>query len=327
MSVFTNQHNLGLPSALFLASDSYDYIPDVVSATSLMKPIRQQILKHRVSPENRSIDVVDLVKSRLGTAIHDSIEKAWVDPSRRELALRSLGYNAKLINRIIVNPEPEDLKPDSIPVYLERRSFKEIDGVKISGKFDFVADGAVRDFKTTGTFTWVKDTKTADYQKQLSIYRWLNQDIITSDVGSIDFFFTDWQAFKTSDPNYPQQPVMSKQITLLTLEDTEAYVREKLQDFDRYKNEDENAIPSCTPEELWQRETTWKYYKDPLAVALGKRSTKNFDNPGDANALAAKNGVGTVVEVMGEVVACKYCDAYSVCSQKDNLIAQGLLRI
>ena len=327
MATFTNQHGLALPTALFLASDSYDYMAGVVSATSLMKPVRQRVLKERVPADLKAIDIVDLVKSRLGTAIHDSIEKAWVDPTRRELALRSLGYSPKLIERIVVNPEPEDIKPDSIPVYLEIRSFKEVNGRRVSGKFDFVADGAVRDFKSTGTFTWVKDTKTEDYRKQLSIYRWLNPDIITSDVGTIDFFFTDWQAFRTSDPAYPSHPVMSKQIGLLSLDDTQQYVEEKLAEFDRYRDADENTIPSCTPSELWQREATWKYYKDPLAHATGKRSTKNFDNPGDAHSLAAKTGSGVVIEVQGEVVACKYCDAYSACSQKDQLIAQGLLKI
>lgn len=327
MSVFTNQHNLGLPTALFLASDSYDYIPGVVSATALMKPIKQQILKFRVSEQDRSVDVVDLVKSRLGTALHDSIERAWTDPERREVALRSLGYSPKMIERIIVNPKPEQITPNSIPVYLEIRSFKEVLGRKVSGKFDFVGDGAVRDFKSTGTFTWVKDTKTDDYRKQLSIYRWLNPDIITNDVGHIDFYFTDWQAFRTSDPSYPAQPVMSKAIELFSLEETQAFVEERLSLFDQYQNAPETDIPSCTPAELWQREPTWKYYKDPLAHALGKRSTKNFDNPGEAAALAAKNGVGTVIEVQGEVVACKYCEAYSVCTQKDHLIAEGLLKI
>ena len=327
MTIYTNQHELALPTALFLATDSYDYQEGVVSATSLMKPIRQRVLRERVPEEQKAIDIVNLVKSRLGTAIHDSIEKAWVNKDLRVLALRRLGYSEKLISRFVVNPTPEELKEDSIPVYLELRSYKEVNGIKVSGKFDMVAAGGVRDFKSTGTFTWTKGTKTEDYRKQLSIYRWLNPEIITKDIGTIDFFFTDWQAFKTSDPNYPQQPVMSKEIELMTLEETQDYVEGQLKAFQTYKDADENTIPSCTPEELWQRETTWKYYKDPLAQALGKRSTKNFDNPSDANALAAKNGVGIVVEARGEVVACKYCDAYSICTQKDNLIAEGLLKI
>ena len=120
---------------------------------------------------------------------------------------------------------------------------------------------------------------------------------------------------------------MSKQIDLYSLEETQAYVEGQIAEFDRYRDSSEDDIPWCTPAQLWQRETTWKYYKDPLAHATGKRSTKNFDNPGDAHTLSAKNGVGIVVESKGEVVACKYCDAYSVCKQKDHLIAEGLLKI
>jgi hypothetical protein len=87
--------------------------------------------------------------------------------------MASLGYPQDIIDRVIVNPTPEDLKPDSIPVYMELRSFKEIDGVRVSGKFDFVAEGKVEDFKSTSTFAWKSGDKVEDYRLQGSIYRWL----------------------------------------------------------------------------------------------------------------------------------------------------------
>ena len=37
--------------------------------------------------------------------------------------------------------------------------------------------------------------------------------------------------------------------------------------------------------------------------------------------------VGIVVEKPGLVMACKYCSAFSACSQKDDLVASGDLTI
>jgi hypothetical protein len=36
---------------------------------------------------------------------------------------------------------------------------------------------------------------------------------------------------------------------------------------------------------------------------------------------------GEVKEVPGEIVACKYCDAFTVCTQKDKYIASGELKL
>ena len=58
------------------------------------------------------------------------------------------------------------------------------------------------------------------------------------------------------------------------------------------------------------------------------RSTKNFDNQHDANLrLVEDGGVGIVVRVPGQVVACKFCAAYNSCRQKDKYLASGELII
>jgi len=43
--------------------------------------------------------------------------------------------------------------------------------------------------------------------------------------------------------------------------------------------------------------------------------------------MAADGGVGIVVEKPGQVLACKYCPAFPICSQKDELIADGSLQL
>ncbi len=344
MQTYLNSADVALPIALYLATDNYDRIPGVVSATQLMKSTRQQVLVPRVPAEQRSIDIINLVKSRMGSSIHDGVERAWSNPEARKIGLRLLGYSEDVIESIVYNPEQtlrafgyderslnnlvmEQDKPNQIPMFMEIRSFREIEGREVSGKFDLVGDGRPHDFKSTGTFTWTKGSKDEDYQIQLSIYRWLNPKIITEDSGSIHFFFTDWKAWETRNPAYPQKPIESKEIPLLSLDDTEDYIRQKLQAFDKYKDASEQSIPVCSPKELWQKDDQWKVYKDPNNLKRAM-SGGTFNNPGDAHAFnqAKTKGTGFVRHIPGEAMACKYCDAFLACGQKDQLIANQILK-
>lgn len=325
MRKYLNEGNVPLAVAVFLATDHYDHEDHTVSATALIKPIRQIILAGRVPQEDTLIDVSNLVKSRLGNAIHDSIERAWKD--NYQVALTELGYPKRLIERVRVNPTPEMLAadPDIIPVYMEQRHYKDVAGARVSGKFDFVAEGQVEDFKSTSVFTYMNNTKDDDYILQGSIYRWLAPHIITSDHMRIHYIFMDWQAARSREPGYPPHQITSVAFPLMSLQETEQFVVNKLKQIAFFKDAPEDQLPLCTDKELWRKAPQWKYYKNPQKMS---RSTKNFDNQQDAYArLAADGNVGVVVEKPGEVVACKYCPAFSVCSQKDALIADGSLQV
>ena len=318
----TNRENIPLSVALFLAVDHYDYFPKTISATSLIRPLRQYILARRV-PQGADIpDLEDFIAARFGTAIHDGIEKAWADEKTRVQALQDLGYPPNIIERIVFNPKPEDLKPDSIPVYMELRSFKELLGFRVSGKFDFVGDGGLEDFKSTSVYTWIKGRKDEDYILQGSIYRWLNPEIITKDVLTIQFIFTDWQrGMSRADPKYPARRMMPRKYKLMSVEDTEAYVLNRLKLILEYMDKPDEEIPECTDDELWRSEPVWKYYSNPANKA---RATKNFADESEAIAFwQSKGGKGEIVEVRGQVGACKYCPAFTVCKQKDKLVESG----
>ena len=312
---YTNTSNIPLPLAVFLATDHYDYVPNVISATSLLKPVRQLILADRLSSEDNLVELSDMVSSRMGTAIHTAIEQAWLNPTK---ALKSLGYSDDIIQRIKVNPET--VEENDIPVYMEKRSFKKVGNHTISGKFDFVAEGKVHDFKSTSVYGYLNQSNASKYILQGSLYRWLNPDIITKDEMLIHYIFTDWsKAESLRNSNYPKARVHSQKYNLLGLDETEQFVKDKLELYDSMKHQQEKDIPYCTDEELWRKPTVWKYYKNANAT----RATKNFDNPSEAYALQQTNGVGEVREVKGTVSACKYCPAFLLCSQKDELINSG----
>ena len=72
---YTN--NLNLPQYIvdWLKNDDYDHDPDpyTISATTLMKPTRAFLLTTRHVNKLQQ-DVSDLIASKMGSAIHDSIE-------------------------------------------------------------------------------------------------------------------------------------------------------------------------------------------------------------------------------------------------------------
>lgn len=328
MSKFNNSSNVPIALGVFLASDSYDYNNDenVISATTLLKPLRQIILSRRVPHADYALELVDQMKNRIGSAVHDAIENAW--KHNREKALEALGYPKRVIDRIKFNPTPEELEadPNIIPVYMEQRMSRKVGKWTVSGKFDFIGDGMVQDFKTTGTYSYTKQTNADKYAKQGSIYRWLDPKKITQDVLQIHYIFTDWKAsLAKSDPNYPRTSFHTQSYDLMSYEETDRYIRNKLALIEKYWDAPEEDIPLCDPDDLWQSAPVWKYYRDPNKMT---RSTKNFDNAGEAFMRMSQDGhTGTVVEVPGSVKACQYCSAFPVCSQKDQLIRSGQLVI
>lgn len=326
MAQYSNQTNLPLPIAVWLAHDTYDREAAGLSATTLMRPTRQVILAKRVPPGEGIIDVSGMIKSRIGTAIHDAIEGAWVS-DKLDNTLRNLGISDKMIKRVLVNPESIPQGKPVIPVYLEKRSEREVLGVKITGKFDFIADGRVHDFKTTSTFAYTSGNKDDDYIMQGSIYRWLNPDIITDDMMSIIFIFSDWNKnrYLSDKENYPPSQITSRDFLLLPEATVQKYVEHKVNELIACEQLDEADLPLCTDKELWRKEDTFKYYKNPAATG---RSTKNFDSYREAYQRFIDDGsVGRIDTVKGTVQACLYCPAFSLCSQKDALIESGELKI
>lgn len=330
--IVTNNTGISLPLAVWLLHDEYDYIniPNYISVTSLMKPLKQIVLAKRIPPAQRTEDVEDFIARKLGTAIHDSIEKAWIDGYARSMKL--LGYPQSAIDNIAINPDDDTVRASNsiIPVYLEQREIREIviDSVTytIGGKFDMVADGIVQDNKSTSAFSWLFGTKDDDHRLQLSLYRWLDagRDLrrIREDYGQINYVFTDWaRAQAKINPKYPQKRVEKKDLKLTSLVATEAFVREKLTAIARYMNSPEAAMPDCTDEELWRSASSYKYYADPTKIS--GRSTRNFDDPVEARKfMAEKGGKGAIIIKPGEVKACGYCAAFDVCKQKNQYLSE-----
>lgn len=349
MNRIHNSLDIPLVLAVWLVHDEYDYmnVPNYISATSLMKPLRHILLPKRIPIDKRPMeDVADYISRGLGNAIHDSVEKAWTTNHRSNL--KKLGYTDATIDRILINPTDQELDAfvtrtgnDPIPVYLEQRMFRQHKGLIIGGKYDNITDGIVNDTKSTSAYSWVFGGRDDDYRLQGSIYNWIDEqglemprgsrglDLsllqpfrprITEDYIRVNFVFTDWQKMQArSNPGYPQKRAEYKEIPLLSLEETEFVINEKLRLIDRFKEVPESQLPECTPEELWQSAPSYKYYTDPAkANQPGARSTKNFDDINEARKFQSeKGGVGIIKTIPGEPKRCGFCPAFEICTQKD----------
>lgn len=329
--MITNKTGISLALAVWAVNDDYDYQskPNYISATSLMKPLRQIVLPRRIpEAERQDPDVADMVQRALGHSIHDSVEKAWVQNYKRNLA--KLGTPDHVIARVLVNPDEATIRSfkeqklgDPILVYVEQRAFKKVKTARgewtVGGKFDMVTDGIVQDTKTTTAYTWLYGGRDDEHQLQGSLYRWLNPEKIHEDFIRINYIFTDWQKFQArTNPKYPQQRLEFKDIPLLDVTDTEKWVMNKLEQVEKYLRAPESEIPHCTDEELWMSDPVYKYYSNPETAMKGGRATKNCDSMAEAREyMAGKGNKGTIITVKGEPKRCDYCDAFDACSQKD----------
>lgn len=295
---YTNKNNLPQYLVDWLIHDSYDYNQDplTLSATTLMKPVRAYWLTARHG-DKLEIDVSELVAARLGSAIHDSIERVETDN-----------------------------------VFKEERVKKtvEIDGVTftISGKYDILTlEGTkwiLRDIKTTSVWAYIYGGKDEDYRKQLSIYRWLlHGEKEVEPVAYIDMIFTDWQSMKAkTEDNYPPQRIHpGYRIELLSLEETEAYIRDRLSNFYKYKDVTDSSLPNCSKEELWASEDTYAVMKPDA-----KRATKVCDSKQEAEAYMVEKKIKGFVDFRpGKVKRCNYCSAAPFCSQYKSMMQAGII--
>ncbi len=334
MLTFEDKFNISLPLAVYLCHDQYDHNEDpfTLSATTLLKPVREVILDLQNKSRDRTIDISVLIASRMGTSIHDGAEAAWNNQKALASALQAKSMS-KILDRVVINPQDSVVYPDNmIPVYMENRSAKVVEGYTVTGKYDIVYNGVLSDYKSTTVWGYIFGSNVESYKMQGSIYRWLNPEKITKDYIEIQYIFTDWSgATAKRDKKYPQAKYVTEQYPLMSVEATNEWVTNKIREIKRLIGLAQVQLPRCTPEELWQKDAIFKYYKNPEKIA---RATKNFSKPDYADPKAAAQQfyadhgeVGRVIEVPAEVKRCKYCSVKEICDQAKILVEQGLAKL
>lgn len=226
---FTNL--LGLPDAFVAAvrNDSYTGGGDI-SVTRLIDSPQKRVL-YKKFKEFVVEDVSDRVWSLMGQCMHTLLERA--------------ATSAKV----------------------EERLYMDVNGWSLSGQFDrlHVADKCLQDWKVT---TCYKAKGDEAWERQLNILRALaihnGYDVQKLQVIAI---LRDWRrAEALRSPDYPQQNVVIIDVPVWDLEDTHAYIKERIA---LHQKAEEDSSIGCTDDERWYAGSTYALMK-----IGGKRATK-----------------------------------------------------
>jgi hypothetical protein len=230
------------------------------------------------------------------------------------------------------------VEPKDLEILTEQRAETEIGEHIISGKFDVLlkyknSKWQLADLKSLSVWGMMIDFKSKEEEwiKQMSIYRYLNQDKDIDDKAMILTWYTDWSKSDSVikvKQNYPQNRTEVFEVTLWSLDKTEKYLMNQeaniVDGLKRYEKTGETGY-SCSQKELWMKKSGWAYY----SKASSKRATKVCETEEQAEMLRlkAKDPTAYIEERKPEATRCKYCAVTEFCSYYAEFLAKGMIKI
>ena len=201
---------------------------------------------------------------------------------------------------------------------VEERLFTTFEGWSISGAIDLqeMVDGKVliADYKVTSA--WTVQQEKQEWIDQLNLYAWLVERVKGEKVAGLQIIgiVRDWSRREASlKDTYPQAPIVTLDIPLWSFEDREEFVRRRL----TLHNEANFAavsgfMPECTPEEMWEKPTTYAIMK-----AGGVRAKKVCNTLSEAeNFVVTKYPDHHIETREGGRTRCEsFCQAAPFCKQ------------
>jgi hypothetical protein len=202
---------------------------------------------------------------------------------------------------------------------VEERLHATLDGWRISGAIDLqIKDDAglsIRDYKTTSA--WGVMNEKVEWEQQLNIYAWLVETVKKTpiiDIGIVAII-RDWSRRDAAkNENYPPAPVKEIPIRLWTYEEQTTYIKHRigLHSACEFAMETDEDLPLCTPEEMWERPTTWAIKK-----VGGVRAKSVHDT--EESMLKALEIAGPAYEIEvrpGSRIRCEsFCPVNTYCQQ------------
>lgn len=273
----TNVH--GLPDALVNAvkNDPYTGGGDI-SVTKLIDSPQRRVLRKQYASMVVE-DVSERIWSLMGQAVHTVLERA--------------GTSA----------------------LVEERLYSTIEGWSVSGQFDrlHLEDAVLQDWKVCSVYKAKGD---ASWERQLNCLRWLaHKNGYTVNRLQVVAIFRDWKASEAKrNPEYPQRNVAIIDVPVWSLEDAEAYVRQRVM---LHKDADvqDNQSPECTEEERWYSGTSYALMKDGGKRAKKVSQTKDELGPvPEGHYIEERPGINRRCE--------GYCEVASFCPQYQRIKAQ-----
>jgi hypothetical protein len=279
----TNKYNLPQAIINVLERPTYTKGKAHISATQLLNSPKIVALTRKFDDQLEQ-DASEMIWSAVGSAMHNFLEHGKDDNS-----------------------------------VVEQRIHTEVDGWHITGAIDLQIVSKdfidIRDYKFTSV--WAAMNEKPDWENQLNVYAWLIEKVKKVPVKSLSIvaMLRDWkEREKQQKENYPEAPIKELPIKLWTMEEREAYVSSRiaLHSSCEFAIETDGDLPDCTPDEMWEKPTTYAIKKKGNV-----RAFKVYETLEDAETALATMDKAYEIEVRkGERTRCEgYCSVNQYCQQ------------
>lgn len=290
----TNRSNLPSPFVRMAESD-YRVTPKRYSATTLLKPVREILLKRKYDGEIEQ-DCSEMIWLLFGQAVHSILEK--YSNGKTEFAEEFLTVDLG-------------------------------NGYTVSGKIDLydMAKKTVVDYKTASVWkVMFKDFE--DWRKQGLIYAWLlRMNGLPCDY--IEFYAILKDHSKANakyKADYPKEPVQAVKfkVTDEAIEEIDKFIRNKIDELAKYEEAPDEALPLCSPEDRWNSGDKYavmaKGKKKALRVLDTREEAEKYIelNKGDSIVLRP----GTDKKCIDYCLCCSKCDYYKKIISVENEVKE-----
>jgi hypothetical protein len=278
--LITNKYNL--PPAFFnvLTSGSHAPVRNRFSVTDLVGAPRQRMLK-MIYWDVLEQDISDMLWMLLGKSVHYILEGGAPKESLAEEKL-TMGYD------------------DSILV----------------GVADLYHESIISDTKVTSVYSFLLGDK-PEWERQLNLYAFMFMHVgLPVKALRIDAILRDWQKSKSlREEDYPPIPFQSVTVPFWGYEDAQSYLILRHALHRAAEGDTEDMLDPCTPEEMWERPTTYAVMKNGAKRAL--RVLNSMEEAADWVEMSADDPKKcTIEERKGERAKCKdYCLVRNVCDK------------
>lgn len=260
-----------------------------LSATTLLKGVKEIMLTDR-HWEELTTDVASNVWALFGTAIHALLERE---------------------------------SPDT---FTEEKFWSKIGDWNVTGRVDCydMAQEIIFDYKCTSAWKIVFKNF-SDWEMQGKIYAWLlKQKGLNVKECRFVAILRDWSATESlRNSDYPASQIYVHKfaITDEDLQQTETFIKEKLDLLTYYKEWKDDDIPECSEEERWADKTKYAVMKEGRKTAVKVCSEKEeadklVEELGDKHYVEERKGKNKKCE--GYCPCKDFCHFYKQCSAENS---------
>ena len=232
----TNRHDL--PETVFRAIEETQnrYEDDDrgdITTTQLIDPPQLVTLKHRHDKE----------------ITEDIMDRLWA-------------LQGQMLHMILELGAPKDAD-------VEKRVGADVLGWKLTGKYDYIDDGILIDYKYTSVWSFVFGRK--EWEFQANVNRWLLHKNGMEIKGLKNFLlFRDWTESKVGSKNYPREKMIPIALPLWPLANAEAYVLDQVKAHQAARAKPDFELPKCSKEDRWFNERKGTFQRCEKYCAASK---------------------------------------------------------